>query len=195
MTLAATDDDERLLGAIRTATMLLRIARLHDLVRKAGFRPDQPRVPSGQPDGGQWTDGDVGPQTVLTSYDPDSPPQLPETPPPSTRQRNIWAVRVARYLLSISSGAQMMRMRLWIWDHARARIVAYIDEPKSLDQLQRDASHPKPGYDIHHIVEQTPARRDGFPDSQIESWRNRVRIPTYKHWEINSWYETSDERF
>lgn len=23
---------------------------------KAGFRPDQPRVPAGNPDGGQWTD-------------------------------------------------------------------------------------------------------------------------------------------
>ena len=27
------------------------------LARKAGFNPDQPRVPAGNPDGGQWTDG------------------------------------------------------------------------------------------------------------------------------------------
>ena len=27
---------------------------------KANFNPDQPRVPAGHPDGGQWTDGDSG---------------------------------------------------------------------------------------------------------------------------------------
>jgi hypothetical protein len=37
--------------------------RLQLLLRKAGFNPDQPRVPAGQPGGGQWTDGgDGGPE-------------------------------------------------------------------------------------------------------------------------------------
>jgi len=37
---------------------LLRLGwRQDDLARKAGFDPDQPRVPAGNPDGGQWTDG------------------------------------------------------------------------------------------------------------------------------------------
>lgn len=30
------------------------------LALKAGFNPDQPRVPAGRPGGGQWTDGDDG---------------------------------------------------------------------------------------------------------------------------------------
>jgi hypothetical protein len=33
--------------------------KFRQLLRKAGFNPDQPRVPAGNPDGGQWTsDGD-----------------------------------------------------------------------------------------------------------------------------------------
>ena len=31
---------------------------------KAGFRPDQPRVPAGSPDGGQWTDEGIEPTKV-----------------------------------------------------------------------------------------------------------------------------------
>ena len=38
-----------------------------------------------------------------------------------------------------------------------------MDDPKTLEELQRDANSPKKGYHIHHIVEQTPARQDGFP--------------------------------
>lgn len=40
---------------LRTETQFL---RLH-LILKAGFRPDQPRVPAGSSEGGQWTDGGV----------------------------------------------------------------------------------------------------------------------------------------
>jgi hypothetical protein len=45
-----------LLAALRVKLALLRFEELH---RKAGFNPDQPRVPAGNPDGGQWT-GDGG---------------------------------------------------------------------------------------------------------------------------------------
>lgn len=52
-----SDEDLRRLvrgtHVLRTETLLL---RLH-LMLKAGFRPDQPRVPAGNADGGQWTDG------------------------------------------------------------------------------------------------------------------------------------------
>jgi hypothetical protein len=39
------------------------------------------------------------------------------------------------------------------------------------------------------IVEQTPARKDRFPGSMIDAPENRVRIPTFKHWEINDGME------
>ena len=39
-----------------------RLAALRlELALKAGFNPEQPRVPAGQPGGGQWTDGDEAP--------------------------------------------------------------------------------------------------------------------------------------
>jgi len=45
-------------------TMLdMAMLRLH-LALKAGFRPDQPRAPAGNPDGGQWIDQDATPKLV-----------------------------------------------------------------------------------------------------------------------------------
>jgi hypothetical protein len=42
------------------------LLRFEQWRRKAGFNPDQPRVPAGNPDGGQWTNGvrDIAPSTV-----------------------------------------------------------------------------------------------------------------------------------
>lgn len=36
------------------------LTRAIDLLHKAGFKPNQPRVPAGNPDGGQWTAGVSG---------------------------------------------------------------------------------------------------------------------------------------
>jgi hypothetical protein len=182
-----------LFHGIVTATLLLRAARIQALLRKAGFRPDQPRVPAGHPDGGQWTDENG--ELIYVGSDPNEHPEVPDNPPPTTRERNIWAVRVARYLSATNTAIIADRTARWVWEHARDRIVAYLDEPKFLDELQRAADEPKPGYDIHHIVEKTPARKDGISDERIEGWRNLVRIPTYRHWQINSWYETPNEEY
>ena len=63
-------------------------------------------------------------------------------------------------------------------------------------QLRQEAvSTPAAGYDIHHIVEQTPAEQDGFSRSLIGSRDNLVRIPTLKHWQITGWYMTPSEDF
>lgn len=56
-------------------------------------------------------------------------------------------------------------------------------------------ANPRPGFDNHHIVEQTPARQDGFPESRIRGPDNVVRIPTYRHWEITAWYATKNPKF
>jgi hypothetical protein len=42
------------------------------------------------------------------------------------------------------------------------------------------------------VVEEASALNAGFPPSLIDGPENRVRIPTLKHWEINSWFETAD---
>jgi len=64
-----------------------------------------------------------------------------------------------------------------------------------LDELQKAVSTPALGYDIHHVVEQTAAERDGFTTVQIDDPENLVRIPTMKHWEINAWYQTENLDF
>ena len=61
--------------------------------------------------------------------------------------------------------------------------------------MQRGVSTPAPGYDIHHIVEQTQAANDGFPKEVINSPQNLVRIPRLRHQEINAWYQTGNKDF
>jgi len=78
----------------------------------------------------------------------------------------------------------------------RAWIYSYLDPPKTLEDLQQAAAlGPRPGYNIHHIVEQTPAGQDGFSWSAIDAGDNLVLIPTLKHWQINGWYSTPNDDF
>jgi hypothetical protein len=62
--------------------------------------------------------------------------------------------------------------------------------------LQAAAQWPsETGYDDHHIVEQAIANPDGSEDALMDAPDNLVRIPTIKHWELNSWYETRNAEF
>jgi hypothetical protein len=83
----------------------------------------------------------------------------------------------------------------WVAEGFAPYVEAYSDPPKSLEELQDAVSTPAPGYDVHHIVEQTPAEQDGLPRSLIDSPDNLVRIPTLKHWQITGWYMTPSEDF
>lgn len=74
-------------------------------------------------------------------------------------------------------------------------VSAYLDEPQTLEELQKRVASPAWGYDIHHIVEQTPAENEGFGRDIIDGPDNLVRVPTLKHWEINSWFGTKQEEF
>ena len=67
--------------------------------------------------------------------------------------------------------------------------------PKTLKELQQDVLNPQVGYDIHHVVEQTPARDEGFPEDIIDGPENLVRIPTLKHWQINGWYSRRNDLY
>jgi hypothetical protein len=82
----------------------------------------------------------------------------------------------------------------WIYDHY-PYIALYLDPPRTLHELQAAVSRRERGYDVHHIVEQTPAEKDGLPRSLIDSPENLVRIPTLKDWQITGWYHTPDKRF
>jgi len=177
---------------IAALAVMARALHLGLLARKAGFRPDQPRVPAGNPDGGQWTEdpswtGAGGDERVpLVFVSDDGPPRIPEKQPPTTRLRNRWSVAVAQGLFA--NRIVVDQVVQWVWDHARDRIVAYLEPPRTLEELRQAVAEPRAGFDIHHIAEQTPARQDGFPESQINGAENLVRIPTYRHWEITAWY-------
>lgn len=82
----------------------------------------------------------------------------------------------------------------WLYE-AYPYIRSYLDEPKTLDELQRAARTSEAGYNVHHVVEQTPAEQDGYPRSLIDGPANLVRIPTLKHWEITAWYATKNKDF
>lgn len=200
--------ETELLLAFRSELSAFRLAlisaNLRFLLQKANFDPNQPRVPRGNPDGGQWTKIDDGASSTAGSDRPtlvassEKPPDVPEKKPPSTRERNKVAVRVARYWQSTASGRMILTLARagWLIDHAGHTIRSYLDGPKTLLELQEAATKPaKKGYSDHHVVEQASARRDGFPETQINAPENLVRIPTFKHWEITAWYMTKNEDY
>jgi hypothetical protein len=121
---------------------------------------------------------------------PLTPLVIPKNRPSTKREQNDIAREVARWL--VKNHGHVIEGVSWLLEY-EANIEAYLDEPKTLEELQRAAQKPKRGYDIHHIAEQTSAEQDGFPRSKIDSPENLVRIPRFKHWEITGWYMTKNK--
>lgn len=202
------------------------------------FNVNQPRVPRGNENGGQWTDGsdwgapseavvregqDTPPGFVRISdrphvgppidIHPDRPkpgighnqppvettPEIPELEPSSKGTKLRLARQVAYW---ITAAAPSLRRSLpglvllaaiegitWFATKYYPYVEAYLDPPKSLKELQDAVSTPRIGTEEHHIVEKTQARREGYPESMIESPENKVRISTFKHWLITAFYQ------
>lgn len=199
------------------------------ILRKAGFNPDEPRVPAGDAKGGQWTRDDTAYASGGTLFDanPDdlwtpsaqyvannppgtghnqgpplegTPPSIPPRPPETRRGLNLFIKAAAYWLAAIGKAAAARYLRLlqaiyWVATRALPYIRAYLSAPKSLKELQQDVLNPQIGYDIHHVVEQTSARDDGFSDDMIDGADNLVRIPTLKHWQISAWYQIRNEKY
>jgi len=106
------------------------------------------------------------------------PPIIPQQRPASTKERNDIAREVAQWLVR-NRGSAIERSK-WL-EESEASIDAYLDPPRTLEELRKGTSEPKEGYDIHHIVEKTPARNDELPEHMINGSDNLVRIPRYKH--------------
>ncbi len=66
-------------------------------------------------------------------------------------------------------------------------------ELKLLHELQQAASTPRPGYDVHHIVERNQEYK--FSKEAIYSRENEVLVPRLKHQEINSWYQKKNPAY
>jgi hypothetical protein len=118
--------------------------------------------------------------------------------------RNIIVKEVAKHVARLAledalGGAagpilNAIEIASWVHDYA-PYILAYADAPKELEELRQAVATPAIGYEIHHIVEEGPARLDGFPTSSIDAPDNLVRIPTLKHWQITGWYARRNDQF
>lgn len=176
-------------------TLEFRAAAFQSLLRKARFRPDQPRVPAGNPRGGEWTripgwalgrSSEKVPVHLVSNRI--VPPDIPENPPPSVKERNRVAVRLAKYLVATNVTLAGARVARWVVVHARDQIVAYLEPARTLEDLISAAREARPGFQRHHIAEQGAAHADGYSAALINSPDNIVSIPTYRHWEITGWY-------
>lgn len=88
---------------------------------KSSFDPNQPRVPAGNPDGGQWTstggsggsDAGQSERIRLAQNEPrDHRTDIPKIRPPSVRERNRAIRRVATLVAKLGAGARGGRVGL-----------------------------------------------------------------------------------
>ncbi|MGH6869844.1 MAG: hypothetical protein ACREDA_13440, partial [Methylocella sp.] len=158
-----------------------------------------PRVPAGSREGGQFQSGQGGAGSEGQPAAPGighnagpplrEPPQIPPVEPLAEPLRNAFAKLAARWLARAVANAAFgpegefltvleaaAETALWLYDKIPL-IKAYLDAPKSLEELQEDVVKPGKGYDVHHIVEKTPARDHKIPDALIDGPDNLVRIP------------------
>jgi hypothetical protein len=159
--------------------------RRHARALKAGFNPDEPRD-----DRGRWTDGGGS-----SSPENDKRPKIPKERRVKSANRTAVLKTVARRLVQTGEALlDLAKINAWLEFYAPT-VQSYNDPPKTLEELQRAVSTPEPGYDIHHIVEQTQAANEGYSRSVVNSPDNLVRIPRMKHWEINAWYQTRNPNY
>ena len=171
--------------------------------------PKHPGWPAKTPDGkgGQFRPKDG--QTVVAANEPgighnqgpplEAPPKIPPRPPATPQALNNFIKAAAYWLAAAGKAAAARYLRLlqglyWLTQGLQY-INAYLSPPKTFKELQQDALNPQVGYDIHHVVEQTPARNDGYPEDMINGPDNLVRISTLKHWQINGWYGERNEKY
>ena len=98
-----------------------------------------------------------------------------------------WLARNAGIAGDLFTGA--MNNVEWLNDR-QDLIQAARDEPRTLEDLQARVGLGQPGYDDHHIVEQTWAEYFGFTRSQIDDPSNLASIPRLTHYQITGWYMT-----
>jgi hypothetical protein len=188
------------------------------LARK--YNPDQPRVPAGSSDGGQWMDGNAGGAGSLGLFQitprdntidgvrlagdwpPDDGLPIPPRKPETTEGRMKFVRQSVRWLRVVDRLSPAADIFLGALDQAEdlKRLTDTIktanDPPRTLEELQTRVQQPsEPGYQDHHIVGQFTQNRLQFGDTRIDSPENNVRIPTLKHLEINGWYSRPNDRF
>lgn len=187
--------------------VLLALARLRALVEKAGFNPDQPRLPPGGPGGGQWNyeEGYAQGQKPGIGHNEGptlDPPEPPKDPPKDkvskTQAAKALAKEIARRALRragpIGAAITVIDIGHRLYSEYPS-IRSYQDKPATLGELQENVGKRRSGYEDHHIVERSAGKNENFPDSMISGADNLVSVPKYKHHEISGWYGTKNPRF
>ena len=200
-----------------------RFADAADWFDKAGdWDPERhPRWPKGTSEGGEFrgkakasppqpepSRPGIGHNGGPPLFDDAPPAPAPaEDPGPSSRWQVIkmvagWAAKRAAIMAGedIAGGPigvllNAAQIAVWVHDYA-PYIQAYTDPPQSLEDLETAAQgSARQGYDVHHIVEQASGRSGEIPTQLIDSGENLVSIPTLRHWQLNSWYQTKNREF
>ncbi len=132
----------------------------------------------------------------------EDPPEIPEVKPPRSSSAALRAA--ASWLGRALAVGAFKEVALFIgvlsarsWARAKAHeIVTSLDSPKSMKELEEAVAVPRRGTELHHHkMEQHVSRLRGIPQSEIDAPGNRVRIPTFKHYDITNWYRTPNARF
>jgi hypothetical protein len=144
-------------------------------------------------DNGDYTQlaGEV-PTNGGPDYPSSEPPEIPTERPQTSWERTKILRAIASWLgrnVGLAADIYVGGMNNVAWlDDYRVHIQAGRDEPKTLEELQAGVGLKRPGYDDHHVVEQTWAERFGFSRSEIDGPSNIVSIPRLKHYQITGWY-------
>ena len=179
-----------------------------DFCRASADDPVRPGWPAGTPGGvgGQFRPKDREPSAGGSSdvwVTPNKPP--PQGSELVTRKRVAqaakvgirWLARSGLLTAEIAAPEVMIGLEigLELAEFALPYIKAYFDPPRSLAELNQAANNRQSGYDVHHIVEQAAAAADGSEGAWMNGPDNLARIPTLKHWELNSWYAMTSKYF
>jgi hypothetical protein len=120
------------------------------------------------------------------------PPEIPQQMPKTSAERTSIMRAIANWLgtnSGLAGDVYTVTVSNVEWLKERQDLIqAARDEPKTYEELQAGASLTRPGYDRHHVVEQTWAEYFGFSRSQIDDPSNLVSIPRLKHYQITGWY-------
>ncbi len=129
----------------------------------------------------------------------DKPPKVPAKRPKKSSQRTgvfrvitSWARRHPAIAGDLIAG--LLDISDWM-DAYEDLIEADRDPPKTMQDLQAGVGQRRPGYDTHHIIEQTAAEKWELTRSEIDDPSNLVSIPRLRHYQITGWYGTRTDRF
>lgn len=133
----------------------------------------------------------------------EDPPEIPEIKPPTSSDRTAFARRAAQWIGAALGAGAMIPMAAFIgalnnveWlQQYNSSINSYRDPPRTLKELQAGVGQGRPGYDDHHIIEQTAAEKWGLTRSEINDKSNIVSIPRLKHYQITGWFSKPSPQF